>query len=245
LRESLFCTCWQRDGFCSAENSFPVSDQFAVLWEEVDHPQVHVAIQHDLMTAIPSILDFAHTLAAAGLERGKVAIDGTVGNGYDTLFLVQEVGPGGRVIGFDVQADALAATRERVRSQVPEASARLRLVHSGHEAMTSHLDEDDLGTVGAIMFNLGYLPGADHSVTTEPVTTCRALNTSLDVLCPGGVITIVAYPGHEGGEEEAEAVDAWGASLPEDEYLVLSYRFANQTGDPPRLYAVEKRGDDS
>lgn len=197
------------------------------------------------MTAIPSILDFAHTLAAAGLEPGGLAIDATVGNGHDALFLVREVGSGGRVIGFDIQAEALSATRERVRSHVPDASDRLRLVHAGHETMTSHLEEDRIGEVGAIMFNLGYLPGADHSVTTEPETTRRGLAASLDLLCPGGVITIVAYPGHEGGEEEAEIVAAWGASLPEDEFLVFSYRFANQTGDPPRLYAVEKREENS
>lgn len=197
------------------------------------------------MVAIPSILDFAHTLAAAGLESGGVAIDATVGNGHDTLFLVQEVGTGGRVIGFDVQVEALTATRDRVQSQAPDAAARLRLVHSGHETMRSHIEDDDLGAVGAIMFNLGYLPGADHSVTTEPGTTRRALNVGLDLLRPAGVITIVAYPGHEGGEEETEAVAEWAASLPEDDFLVLSYQFANQPADPPRLYAVEKRGADS
>ncbi|MFB6277882.1 MAG: class I SAM-dependent methyltransferase [Salinibacter sp.] len=197
------------------------------------------------MTAIPSILDFAHTLAAAGLEPGGLAIDATVGNGHDTLFLVQEVGPGGRVVGFDVQPDALTATRERIQSRGPEASDRLRLVHAGHETMASHLCADDLGAVGAIMFNLGYLPGGDHSVTTKPATTRRALAASLELLRPGGVLTIVAYPGHEGGEAEAKAVADWTASLPEDDVLALSYRFPNQTGDPPRLYAVEKRGQES
>lgn len=197
------------------------------------------------MTAISSILDFAHTLAAAGLEPGGLAIDATVGNGHDTLFLVQEVGPGGRVVGFDVQPDALTATRERIQSQAPDASDRLRLVHAGHETMASHLAEDDFGAVGAIMFNLGYLPGGDHSVTTESATTRQALAASLDLLRPGGVITIVAYPGHEGGEAEAEAVADWTASLPEDDVLALSYRFSNQTGDPPRLHAVEKRRQES
>lgn len=196
------------------------------------------------MTAIPSLLDFAHTLAAAALAPGGLAIDATVGNGHDTLFLVRKVGASGHVVGFDVQAEALTATRERVQSQAPDASDRLRLVHAGHETMAAHLGKGDIGTVGAIMFNLGYLPGGDHSVTTKPATTRRALDASLEFLRPGGVITIVAYPGHEGGEEEAEAVAAWGATLPEDKFLVLSYQFANQTADPPRLYAVEKRRED-
>lgn len=190
---------------------------------------------------IPSILDAAHDLAARGLEPGGIAIDATVGNGHDTLFLVQEVGQGGQVVGFDVQTEALQATREHVRAEAPAAVDRLRLVHDGHEQMTSHVEEETRGRVGAVMFNLGYLPGSDHAVTTEAETTLDALRAAVDLLRVGGIITIVAYPGHEGGRVETEAVSEWAAALPQDAYRVLSYRFVNQVNDPPRLFAVEKR----
>lgn len=170
-----------------------------------------------------------------------MAIDATVGNGYDTLFLVRQVGEDGCVVGFDIQEDALQQTRARIRANAPDAGQALRLVHDGHETIPDYLDPDESGTVGAVMFNLGYLPGGDHSITTEPETTRRALSMSVDTLRPGGVITVVAYPGHAGGGDEAEAVATWAASLPDDRFLVLSYRFANQTGDPPHLYAIEKR----
>lgn len=191
--------------------------------------------------AIPSILECAHLLAARGVEPGGLAIDATVGNGHDTLFLVQEVGPDGRVVGFDIQTEALDATRERVHSEAPEASERLHLLHAGHESMAGHLDEEVYGTVGAVMFNLGYLPGWDHSITTEPKTTRSALATSAKVLRPGGIITIVAYPGHEGGAVEAEAVLEWTSSLSQDAFRSLSYRFVNRPKEAPRLFAVEKR----
>ncbi len=191
--------------------------------------------------AIPSILECAHLLAARGMEPGGLAIDATVGNGYDTLFLVQEVGPDGRVVGFDIQTEALDSTRERVHSEVPGASERLHLVHAGHESMANHLDESVYGTVGAVMFNLGYLPGGDHSITTESETTRSALATSAEMLRPGGIITIVAYPGHEGGAMEVDAVLEWTSSLSQDAFRSLSYRFLNRTKDAPRLFAVEKR----
>lgn len=191
--------------------------------------------------AIPSILECAHLLAARGVEPGGLAIDATVGNGHDTLFLVQEVGPDGRVVGFDIQAKALDSTRERVHSEAPEASERLHLVHAGHESMANHLDKSVCGTVSVVMFNLGYLPGGDHSITTEPETTRSALATSAEMLRPGGVITIVAYPGHEGGAAETEAVLQWASSLSQDGFRSLSYRFVNRTDDAPRLFAVEKR----
>lgn len=190
---------------------------------------------------IPSILECAHLLAARGVEPGGLAIDATVGNGHDTLFLVRHVGREGRVVGFDIQREALDATRERIHAEVPAASARLDLVHAGHESMANHLDDCDYGTVGTVMFNLGYLPGGDHSVTTEPATTRSALATSAEVLSPGGVITIVAYPGHEGGAVETETVGEWVSSLSQDEFRSLSYRFVNRPNDAPRLFAVEKR----
>jgi 16S rRNA C1402 N4-methylase RsmH len=189
--------------------------------------------------AIPYVLDAAHWLAGRAVDPGGFAIDATVGNGYDTLFLAQAVGAQGRVVGFDVQEEALDETRRRVQADAPEAS--LRLVHAGHETMADHLSERDCGTVDAVMFNLGYLPGGDRSITTEPETTCRALDTSVNLLRPGGVVTVVAYTGHDGGAEEARAVESWVAARPDDAFRALSYQLLNQANDPPRLYAVEKR----
>ncbi len=189
--------------------------------------------------AIPCVLDAAHLLVSRAVSSGGLAIDATVGNGHDTLFLVQAVGPPGRVVGFDIQEEALEETRRRVRRETSDAS--LRLVHAGHETIEDHLSESDFGTVDAVMFNLGYLPGGDHSVTTTPETTRQALDTSVDLVRPGGIITVVAYTGHDGGEAEARVVESWASALSDDTLRALSYQFMNQTNDPPRLYAVEKR----
>jgi len=191
--------------------------------------------------ALPSILDAAHSFVAQSITPSDFVIDATVGNGHDTLFLLREVGAEGRVVGFDIQPEALDATRDRVRRHAPETMERLRLVHDGHESMIEHLSDTVVGHVGAVMFNLGYLPGGDHSIITEPDSTCQALDVSAEVLRPGGVITIVAYSGHAGGEEEVRAVEAWGADRPQDTFRTLSYRFVNQSNDPPRLFVVEKR----
>lgn len=199
-----------------------------------------MSFPHPFVVELLSILDAAHSIVGQAVRSDDLVIDATVGNGHDTLFLLREIGAKGRVVGFDVQQEALDATRERVQRQASAAMDRLRLVHDGHEAMSSHLDDE---TLGAVMFNLGYLPGDDHSIITEPETTCTALNASANLLRSGGVITIVAYSGHAGGEEELQAVEAWVASLPQDEFRALSYRFINQTNDPPRLFAVEKHAE--
>lgn len=191
-----------------------------------------------LHMSIPSILETAHRLAGRAVSKGGLAIDATVGNGHDTLFLARTVGAEGRVVGFDIQRAALKETRRRVGAEAPDVS--LTLVQAGHETMAEHLPTRDAGEVEAVMFNLGYLPGGDHSVTTEPETTCRALDASLNLLRPGGVVTVVAYPGHEGGKKETQAVESWVSTRPEDCYQAVTYQLTNQPNDPPRLYAVEK-----
>lgn len=167
-----------------------------------------------------------------------MAIDATIGNGYDTLFLARQVGPTGHVYGFDVQKDALAATRQRLEDAGAEAP--VTLIQAGHEAMTAHVPETSAQQMGAVMFNLGYLPGSDKRCITRPETTLPALDAAVQLVRPGGVITVVLYVGHEGGAREAEAVEAWAKALDQQQYQVLSYRFINQQNDPPRLLAVEK-----
>jgi len=90
------------------------------------------------------------------------------------------------------------------------------------------------------MFNLGYLPGGDHAIKTRPHTTLAALAAALGALKRGGIITLVVYSGHPGGEEEYRAVKAYLAGLPQQEFAVLEYRFINQKNMPPLLFAVTR-----
>lgn len=41
------------------------------------------------------------------LKPGDRAVDGTVGNGWDTLKLCELVGPAGKGYGFDIQEEAV------------------------------------------------------------------------------------------------------------------------------------------
>ena len=157
--------------------------------------------------------------------------------------LARAVGAEGRVFGFDVQAAALEQTRQRLDDH--GLAGRAALMQEGHEHMDRHLPTSVHGTVGGITFNLGYLPGSSSDRTTTPDTTIPALDASLQLLRPGGVVTVVLYTGHEGGAVEAQAVDEWAAALSQERAHALSYQFVNQRNDPPRLVAVEKRTEPS
>ncbi|MBO9608006.1 MAG: SAM-dependent methyltransferase [Paenibacillaceae bacterium] len=188
-----------------------------------------------------SILGMAHRLAQERVQPGDTVVDGTAGGGNDMLALVRLVGRSGCAYGFDVLPQAIARTEARLQEAGIEAE-RYRLITDSHERMETWIPQEKHGRVACVMFNLGYLPGGDHAAITTPATTLPALDAALRLLRRGGVLTVVVYPGHAGGREEADAVERWAASLPQRQFQSLLYRFANQRNDPPYLLAVEKLG---
>ena len=149
----------------------------------------------------------AHELVARHLVAGDLAVDVTAGNGHDTLFLAKTVGADGHVRAFDIQLAALESTRRRLESH--GVGGRVELIHASNARLAEFLPPDARGEIGAVMANLGYLPGGDTAVVTHTMDTLRMLDTALGVLRPGGVISVLAYPGHPGGDLEAAAVFAW------------------------------------
>jgi SAM-dependent methyltransferase len=140
--------------------------------------------------APPNLIGQAHAAVASVLNEGMQAIDATVGNGHDTLFLARQVGATGHVYGFDVQQAALDATAARLRAE--GVADRASLIHAGHETMARQLPATLRGKVQAIMFNLGYLPGSDRGCITRATSTLPALEQSLALLAPQGVLSLLA-----------------------------------------------------
>lgn len=171
------------------------------------------------------------------LREGDFAIDATVGNGHDTLFLARAVGANGGVFGFDVQSRALEAASARLK----EAGLleRVTLMLESHAEMARALVGRERHRVRAVMFNLGYLPGGDKTLTTQTGVTLRALETALGFLENGGILTAVLYPGHPEGGREAEAVSAWAKALTPPINVTLCRRW-NRGDTAPYLIVVEK-----
>lgn len=178
---------------------------------------------------------WAAEMIAEALYPGARAVDATMGNGGDTKRLCEMVGETGRVYAFDVQAEAVSRTRERLA----EAGLldRATLFHAGHERMAECVPEP----VDAVVFNLGWLPGAAHAVTTRVETTLQAVNAALSLLKPRGLLTVCAYPGHEEGARELSALTDWAASLDARRFDALAKHYLNQSNCPPQLIAVRKR----
>ena len=173
------------------------------------------------------------------LRPGDAAIDATAGNGQDTLFLARLVGESGRVYAFDIQAGAVEATRTLLAEH--GFLSRVALYLAPHESMASVLPAPS-GPVRAVMFNLGYLPGGDKALITRPATTLTALQTALALLAPGGLITVVSYPAHAGGGEEADALLQFCGDLnPELFRVIRCHHLITTDSLPPFALAIEKR----
>ncbi|UJF34366.1 tRNA (mnm(5)s(2)U34)-methyltransferase [Paenibacillus hexagrammi] len=190
-----------------------------------------------------SVLSFAHQLISQRAQAGDIVIDATMGNGVDTLYLAKLVGKRGHVYGFDIQPEALSNTEMRLRSDSQDEAAveHVQLHLMSHAQMEHVIAERHFEKVAAVTFNLGYLPGADPGTITRQESTIPALESALRLLRKGGIVTIVLYSGHDGGQQETDAVESWASQLPLASYQVLRYQIANQSKQAPYLLAVEKR----
>ncbi|GAA0120699.1 MAG: class I SAM-dependent methyltransferase [Clostridium argentinense] len=157
----------------------------------------------------------------------NTAIDGTLGNGHDTDFLSSIFN---KVYSFDIQNAAIENYAEKKRENVI-------LIKDCHSKLKEYVKEN----VDVVMYNLGFLPGGDKSITTEASTTLTSIESSLEILNSGGIITIAIYIGHEEGEKEGKEILEYVSRLPKDRYGVMLHKVINRSEKAPQLIVIEKK----
>ncbi len=169
------------------------------------------------------------------LNPGDRVIDATMGNGQDTCALARLVKDNGKVIAFDVQEPAVKRTRGLLMQEGLLDRCELHLM--GHEHVLQVVKEP----VKLAVFNLGWLPCGDKSVTTRWETTRAAMEGCLQLLLPGGVCTVCVYPGHEEGSRELQELKAFFASLPPQSFNVLHQQFLNAGPGSPECFILQRQ----
>lgn len=192
----------------------------------------------DTQAMIKGIINYSHHLLEESVCSGDTVIDATCGNGHDTLFLSKLVGEDGKVLAFDVQEQAVENTRKLLNEH---SCKNAELILDNHAHLSHHLSPDQTGQIGGAIFNLGYLPGGDKSIITSAASTIIALDTILLYLKQNGIIVLVIYHGHPGGQEEKEAILKHVIQLDQKSFNVLQYRFINQKNNPPFIVAIERK----
>ena len=183
-----------------------------------------------------SHLDLAHTYWKRVLEKGGWAIDATCGNGQDTLQLARTLSLNQEksgIIAIDVQPEAIQATTTLI-----ETSLNKEVRPPIHYFCQSHVDFPELADkqkILLIVYNLGYLPKGNKGLTTTTETTLKSVHQALELLSPGGVLSITCYPGHPEGAREERALLEELAQLPPKMWSLCHHRFLNRTQSPSLL----------
>ena len=162
------------------------------------------------------------------VKPGDFCIDATMGNGNDTLLLSRLCGESGQVLAFDIQEQALNHTRERL--QKAAAPTNYTLLLESHSHMRQYAEPE---TVSCIVFNLGYLPGGDHSKATKSNTSITAMEQGLFLLKKGGLLSLCIYSGGDSGFQERDDVLTWLKQLDSHKYLVIRSDYYNRPNNPP------------
>lgn len=175
------------------------------------------------------ITDISHLLLSKHIKVGDIVIDATCGNGYDTLFLANQVGNTGIVHAYDIQEQAIINTKNLTKD---------------FDNIIFHLETHEninQENIKAVIFNLGYLPTCDKNITTTYESTKNIITklvNSYDVN-PNMLILIVVYPGHLEGSKESKWLDDYVINL-NTSFMCCKYQPINQHNSP-YILTIEKK----
>ena len=178
-----------------------------------------------------SILNRSRALMEENLKENDLVIDATTGNGKDSDFLLSIVKKG-HLFGFDIQKDAIDNTNNLLKDKF----SNYTLFNNSHENMYKFLKEYS-NKISLIVFNLGYLPKGDSSITTKSNTTINAIKNGLKLLNKKGHIVITIYPGHPEGLKESTEIKKF---LDNNKYIYTEYHNTdNETA--PYVINIKKK----
>jgi SAM-dependent methyltransferase len=171
-------------------------------------------------------LGVVHEFLKQNVQEGAFCIDATAGKGRDTALLCRLAGETGRVLAFDIQQDAVDQTRQLLAAEELKAEVFL----DSHANMEQYAEA---GTVDAIVFNFGRLPGGDPKIFTMADSSVKAIETGLGLLKVGGIMAIALYYGKENGYDEKHAIEQYLKTVDDKRFTVLSCEWTNRKGEPP------------
>lgn len=184
-----------------------------------------------------SHLTLAHKYWNICGKEGGTFVDATCGNGRDSLYLAKTflTPNSGKLFCIDIQSEAIEATQNLLsKSLFPTVLDRISY------RLTCHTDIEFLPpNIDVFVYNLGYLPGGDKSLTTNSETTLLSLKKAMEYLSPTGIISIMSYPGHDAGKVELDSLLGFVSSLP-SKYIVGRHQWINRFRSP-ELFLIRQK----
>lgn len=186
------------------------------------------------MTYIDEIINnpvkLSHFIIENRTKNNIKACDMTAGNGYDSKFILDKKNPE-ILYAFDIQDLAKNNTIKLIGNR-----SNLKFILDNHKNIDKYINEK----IDLFVYNLGFLPKGDKSITTDYKSVIESLKYSLKLLNKNGLILITFYPGHDKGKEESKYVGKFLKSLNQKLFQVIKYDFFNQINNPPYLVSIRK-----
>ncbi len=186
-------------------------------------------------------LNVAKLMWSKVLKVGDTAIDATCGNGHDSLNIAKLcLSPHSGVLHcIDIQSVAVENTKRKLSTELPsDLEQRVHYHICSHEDFPSSILRD---SVSLICYNLGYLPGKKYGIISQTKSTVASLNVATTLIKPLGLLCVTAYPGHQGGAEENQAVSKFLSNLDPQIWRVNVHAPLNRPLSPI-LYLAYKIG---
>lgn len=177
-------------------------------------------------------LKLSHEHLKAHINTGDTVIDATMGRGRDTLLLSNLVGDTGKVFAFDIQKEAIDSTEALLKEH---NRTNVTLICDSHHKMGEYVHN-----AKCVVFNLGFLPGGDHSIFSHSDTSIKAIEEALKIIPSDGFVSVCSYYGGDTGFEEKDNLLAFLENLDQKKYTVMLQSFHNRKGCPPLFIIIEK-----
>lgn len=160
-----------------------------------------------------------------------LAVDMTAGNGNDSLFILDEI-KAKRLVAFDIQNDAEKATRKLLGER-----DNFLFILDSHANIDKYIKEK----IDLAVYNLGYLPKGDKTITTKYESTLESLKKLLQLLGKNAKVYMTIYPGHDQGRIEASKIEDFIARLPNNKYAIMKISYPNKGTIAPYIVIIEKK----
>lgn len=180
-----------------------------------------------MFTYTADFSSLTHYIINTYVKEKKVAIDGTLGNGFDTDFLANNFET---VYAFDIQKIACDKYNEKKQENVI-------VINDSHHKFLEYINTK----VNCIVYNLGFLPGGDKSITTNYDSSIESIKIGLDILESSGLMLIASYRGHEEGMNEYVYISEYLSKLSKNRYAVMKHEIINRSNKSPVLFVIEKK----
>ena len=95
------------------------------------------------------------TLESLDLAAGQTIVDGTFGGGGHARLIIDQIAPGGTLIGFDRDPSAIDTYGSALEQEMGDSGVRIVLINDSYHRLASHLAELDVDAVDGILLDLG------------------------------------------------------------------------------------------